>query len=219
MTGVRLFTWRKLSGAKWEDAWWERLAWVRDRLSITALTGRSTIRLQAFQLSRMEAKRLFKAFGGEIADQRKAVKADVRQPRPAIRIRDRLLIVATARERSEAPMDRPQALVIPPGMAFGTGDHATTACCLRFLADVSEQLGESAWRMLDLGTGTGILAIAGRMLGACEVTALDADAVCVRIAREKRAGKWTVTSEGKPDGRAEMGAAIEMARYYRESLQ
>ena len=63
---------------------------------------------------------------------------------------------------------------INPGQAFGTGDHGTTRMALRFL---EEQLrpGET---LLDLGCGSGVLAIAGLKLGAAHATAVDIDPVC-----------------------------------------
>jgi ribosomal protein L11 methyltransferase len=69
-------------------------------------------------------------------------------------------------------------------MAFGTGDHATTASCLRFLADVSGELRPQSWEMLDLGCGSGILALAGSMLGARRALAGDYDPHAVRTAKE-----------------------------------
>ncbi|MEI8311557.1 MAG: 50S ribosomal protein L11 methyltransferase, partial [Verrucomicrobiota bacterium] len=74
-------------------------------------------------------------------------------------------------------------LWIPAGMAFGTGEHATTATCLRLLCDVAKSLPEG-WRAMDAGTGSGILGIAAEKLGAAAVEAFDFDPTCVRIARE-----------------------------------
>lgn len=65
-------------------------------------------------------------------------------------------------------------------MAFGTGDHATTATCLRLLAD----LDLSGKDFLDLGCGTGILGLAARKLGAAKVLAADFDPDAVRVTRE-----------------------------------
>ena len=72
---------------------------------------------------------------------------------------------------------------IPAGMAFGTGEHTTTATCLRLLADVVGTLPAN-FAALDLGTGAGILAIAAKALGAGRVAAVDFDRVAVRIARQ-----------------------------------
>ena len=73
-------------------------------------------------------------------------------------------------------------VVLDPGMAFGTGSHATTSLCLAALSDVlGARPGAS---VLDVGTGSGLLAIAARKLGAGRVAANDNDPVAVRVARE-----------------------------------
>lgn len=69
---------------------------------------------------------------------------------------------------------------IDPGMAFGTGQHATTQGCLEFLEKIIRG-GETA---LDVGTGSGILAIAAAKLGAERVIALDIDPLCLEVAQE-----------------------------------
>jgi len=66
-------------------------------------------------------------------------------------------------------------LDLNPGMAFGTGLHPTTRLCLRAIED---RLGTGA-RALDLGTGSGILAVLMAKLGAAEIVALDTDPVAV----------------------------------------
>lgn len=73
-------------------------------------------------------------------------------------------------------------IVIPAEAAFGTGEHATTAMCLRMLQRVAQKRNGS-WTMLDAGTGTGILAIAGSYLGAKRVLAIDNDPLACSIAR------------------------------------
>lgn len=72
---------------------------------------------------------------------------------------------------------------LDPGMAFGTGTHASTVLCLQALE--AEDLAGRA--VLDVGTGSGILAVAAAMLGAAEVTAVDIDPLAVRIARQNAA--------------------------------
>jgi len=70
-------------------------------------------------------------------------------------------------------------LELDPGMAFGTGTHATTTLCLRAL----ESVVKPGQRVFDLGTGSGILAIAAAKLGA-QVEAVDLDSVAIRVAQE-----------------------------------
>jgi ribosomal protein L11 methyltransferase len=69
---------------------------------------------------------------------------------------------------------------LDPGMAFGTGLHPTTQLCLEAL----EELIKPGAKVLDLGTGSGILAIAAAKLGAGSVMAVDKDAVAIKTARE-----------------------------------
>jgi len=70
-------------------------------------------------------------------------------------------------------------VALDPGMAFGTGTHPTTRLCLTAL----EQHVRPGIRVLDVGTGSGILAIAAAKLGAASVLALDTDPVAVAAAR------------------------------------
>ncbi len=70
-------------------------------------------------------------------------------------------------------------ITLDPGLAFGTGAHATTRLCLEALA----RHVAGGERVLDLGTGSGVLAIAAAKLGAGEVVAVDNDPVACRVAR------------------------------------
>lgn len=71
-------------------------------------------------------------------------------------------------------------LELDPGLAFGTGHHPTTEMCLVLL----EEIIIPGMGILDLGTGSGILTIAALKLGAGYVTALDVDAIAIRVARK-----------------------------------
>jgi ribosomal protein L11 methyltransferase len=71
-------------------------------------------------------------------------------------------------------------LDMDPGMAFGTGSHASTSLCIRYL----EEYIKPDMKVLDVGTGTGILAMCAARLGAEEVLAVDYDPVAVRVAKE-----------------------------------
>jgi len=83
---------------------------------------------------------------------------------------------------AEPPPPGSVEIVLDPGMAFGTGNHPTTSLCLGALSDL---LGERPGaRVLDVGTGSGLLAIAARKLGAGRVAANDNDPVAVAVARE-----------------------------------
>ncbi len=71
-------------------------------------------------------------------------------------------------------------LTLDPGMAFGTGSHPTTRMCLMVL----EELVEPGQRVLDVGTGSAILAVAAVKLGAGSVLGVDIDETAARVAQE-----------------------------------
>ncbi len=103
-----------------------------------------------------------------------------------LRVGKHLLIVPTWEEAEQRPGDL--VLRIDPGMAFGTGGHETTRLCLELLEQVMESSDQAvAPSLLDLGTGSGILAMAASLLGAGRVLALDIDPDAVDVARENLA--------------------------------
>jgi len=71
------------------------------------------------------------------------------------------------------------AIMIDPGPAFGTGGHTTTRMCLKAVEECKVRL---PWKMLDVGTGSGILAVYGAKLGAERVLAIDNDPEALRWA-------------------------------------
>lgn len=77
-----------------------------------------------------------------------------------------------------------KVITIEPGMAFGTGIHGTTRGCMEFLELVAAHLPQGKFTALDVGTGSGILAIALAKLGAKKVWAIDNDPVALDVARE-----------------------------------
>lgn len=88
-----------------------------------------------------------------------------------------VIVVPTWVEHEPAPDE--VVVRLDPGQAFGTGHHETTRLCLAALA----QAVRPGVRVLDVGTGSGILAIAAAKLGAARVEALDIDPVAVEVAR------------------------------------
>ena len=76
--------------------------------------------------------------------------------------------------------DGDRIIVLDPGQAFGTGDHPTTRMCLEFL----EAMVKPDHHVLDLGCGSGILAIGAKFLGADRVLAIDIDPLAVEVAKE-----------------------------------
>lgn len=96
----------------------------------------------------------------------------------------RRLIIAPPWEAGPFPKDR-RLVRIEPAMAFGTGHHATTRMCLETLEGVlANWPGKDGPSVLDVGTGTGILAIAAARLGARRVIALDPDPEATKAAKQ-----------------------------------
>lgn len=183
-----MLVWKKLSAAQWEDSWIERLSFLGpERLAVVALAGRKTIRIEAYGLSQKEARELVKQFGGTARKlQSSALISKQPSAHKPISIRKSLLVVSSQAQKRSCAKEFPdrKIVAIPAAMAFGTGEHATTAGCLRFLADKAAEFKGEPWEMLDLGTGSGILAIAGKVLGAKRVAAFDFDPHAVRTTRE-----------------------------------
>lgn len=112
--------------------------------------------------SRAELEKLARRFGGRIQKlPRKWLQRALRQKTKPIKIGSRKLI-------------------IPAGTAFGTGDHATTAMCLKML----ERVTRSREFVVDLGTGSGILALAAKLLRATRVIGIDNDPIAISTAKQ-----------------------------------
>ena len=94
------------------------------------------------------------------------------------KIGERIVVRPTWEEYT--PSANEIVIELDPGAAFGTGAHATTAMCLRWL----EHLVSPGMRVYDVGCGSGILAVAAAKLGAGEVIAMDYDPVAVSVAEE-----------------------------------
>lgn len=89
-----------------------------------------------------------------------------------------LVIKPTWEDFTPAPGDR--VIEIDPGMAFGSGTHETTGMCISLL----EEIIHGGENVIDVGTGSGILAIAAALFGAGSVYAVDIDPDAVRVADE-----------------------------------
>ena len=129
---------------------------------------------------------------------------------PVLRVGRRLVIRPTWRRHRRAPDD--VVLALDPGMAFGTGLHPTTRLCLAgieswadngLLAAGSARRGRA--RVLDVGCGSGILAIAAGLFGAAELVGLDTDPIAVEAteanARRNGLGRRLTARQGSlPSG-------------------
>ena len=161
-----MYLWRKRANPKWLESREENLQLrFGPALAIVALPGKARILVQVSCPTRKEAVELQREFGGTI----EKLRAD-------------WLKQFTKRSKVKPIRIGSRTIVIPAEAAFGTGEHATTAMCLRMLKRAARnRTGD--WTMLDAGTGSGILAIAGSCLGAKRIVAIDNDPVASRIAR------------------------------------
>ena len=104
---------------------------------------------------------------------------------PVLRVGRRIVIRPTWRRHHREPGD--VVLALDPGMAFGTGLHPTTRLCLAALESMADRgllaTETAAARVLDVGSGSGILSIAAVRLGAGRVLALDVDPIAVDATR------------------------------------
>lgn len=136
---------------------------------------RMRLTVEAFFSTRPGADGLARKWGGRVERFRP------RAPKPAapVRVSDALEIA-----HDEKATPSPEQLIIPYGMAFGSGEHPTTLMLLRALAQRAD-LARAA--VLDLGTGSGVLALAARKLGARRIVGSDFDPDAIRTARQNEA--------------------------------
>jgi ribosomal protein L11 methyltransferase len=122
------------------------------------------------------------------------------------------------------------AIRIDPGPAFGTGQHPTTRMCLETMEKVSAH--KQQWSLLDVGTGSGILAIYGAKLGAAPIVGIDIDTEALRwAARNIELNRLTkaIKLSSRPiqmwrhrfsvvTANLVLGAIIELAPYFGEVM-
>jgi ribosomal protein L11 methyltransferase len=137
---------------------------------------------------------------------------------------ERTVVVPTWREY--APQEGDIVVRLDPGMAFGTGLHPTTRLCVREV----ERWVKPGMTVLDVGTGSGILALVAAGLDASRVLGVDIDPVAVRAAQENvaangragvikvREGSLPRRDEGLPQGWPEGGFDIVVANMTAETL-
>ncbi|MDH4227127.1 MAG: 50S ribosomal protein L11 methyltransferase [Deltaproteobacteria bacterium] len=108
---------------------------------------------------------------------------------------------------------------IDPGMAFGTGTHPTTKNCIRAIYDISLKRSKAALgktKLLDVGTGSGVLALVAIRLGFGSVAGIDNDPIAVKVAKENAElnglkVKFSATSLGRVTGRYDVVVANILA--------
>jgi len=190
-----MFVWRKRASAVWLAANEAPLCEIGGhRLAVISRPDRKSAIAEITGSSRRNLAKIRSRFGGTIEKlPRDWLKEFSRsQKSEPIKIGNRLTIYrsVTSKNRSR---NKNRSLLIPAGAAFGTGEHPTTAMSLRLLERCTRFWGAQAGSLrspepertlLDLGTGTGILALAAARFGAKRVIAIDHDPVAIATARE-----------------------------------
>src|SRR5262245_24739575 len=188
-----MYIWRKMADTRWLMNHADLLASRFDtRLSIVERPNLKRAIVEVACRTRIQGRELINECGGKLVKLRRDwFQRDARKTRSRpLRIGSRLVILRTRPKRAFRPGARNvrlKSMIIPAEAAFGTGEHITTAMCLRLLERFTRKL-KPGWTMLDAGTGSGILAIAGSYFGATRVFAIDNDRIaCVTAMRNTRA--------------------------------
>ncbi|MDF1862485.1 MAG: 50S ribosomal protein L11 methyltransferase [Verrucomicrobiales bacterium] len=183
-----LFRWSKFVDEDRLDEWEIRLIAAEVAFTADKPVNRKRWQLSSYVLTRGEADLLRARYGGGVNE----VYPHDWQPSAEegipfiLKVRDRLVITEAANgpvldALVEQFRDR-IVLSFPPQLAFGTGGHPTTAGCLRFLSDIAKERAGRDWSLIDLGCGSGILAIAAAKLGASRIVAVEIDDVALKFA-------------------------------------
>jgi ribosomal protein L11 methyltransferase len=204
-----VYLWRRTAEIRWLKAREDLLqAHAHGQLVIVRRPERKRLELEIACRSRSDSSALLTKFGGRIeALPRNWLEQFARGDAKRIKIGKRLMVVRSMNQlrrcsvrcpqRSPHHRARPDALrtahptahtikpallVIPASLAFGTGEHATTAMSLRFLEQVT-RCWNRGWSLVDLGTGSGILALAAKRFGAGLVIGVDNDPAAISMAK------------------------------------
>lgn len=161
-----MYLWRRSATEQWLNDNEEGLREIcGEKLAIVDRPNRKRSEIEAALESRSKLRDLAKRFGGRI---------------------DKL--PSDWLKRSLGQKTKPmkvgsKRLTIPAGAAFGTGEHATTAMSLRLLAKTSRDF-KASWSVVDLGTGSGILALTAKLLGARRAIGIDNDPIAISTAKQ-----------------------------------
>ncbi|HKP93814.1 MAG TPA: 50S ribosomal protein L11 methyltransferase [Chthoniobacterales bacterium] len=180
-----MYIWRKHATERWLARHEADLAEFGSDLALIERPGKTLTLVEVSTKAHRDAVELRRRFGGAVEKlptdwfKRFAREASAKP----LRIGSRLVVLRTVVRRER----KAEVISIPAEAAFGTGEHATTAMCLRILERITRHR-PPGWTMLDAGTGSGILAIAARKFGAKKIVAVDNDPrACATASRNARA--------------------------------
>lgn len=182
-----MYLWRKIADPRWLSAR-ENILQARSggRLAIISRPGRKPRQLEIACTSRNDSRKLVEEFGGRTEKlPRNWLKrfACLHRSKP-LKIGKRLVIAGKIDFQTPKAfvLKKRRLLVIPASAAFGTGEHATTAMLLRLLERLTREW-KNRWSLGDLGTGSGILALAAKRFGAKRVVGIDVDPKAISVAK------------------------------------
>ncbi len=189
-----MWVWHKTAAKEHEDEWQERLAAFPGAV-VSAGFAAERIAIDVYSEAQEELLVLLALYGGKVEAVTTTdwVAATAPENVPPLIIRDKLVISASedagVLEGLRARYPRRHILCFPAERAFGTGNHATTSTCLRLLCDFAQaqRRAGKAWKLIDIGCGTGVLALAGMRLGATRALSFDFDPAAVEVARRNLA--------------------------------
>ena len=181
-----MFFWRKFAELRWVKTHEDALqAKASGQLVIVRRPERKRLELEIVFRSRSDSSALLKEFGGRIeALPPNWLERFARGDAKPIKIGKRLVVSSvggTLVSRLSRHKGRSH-IIIPASLAFGTGEHATTAMSLRFLEQLT-RCWKRGWSLVDLGTGSGILALAAKCFGAGQVIGIDNDPAAISVAK------------------------------------
>ena len=187
-----MFVWSKVSPLSKQPVFEDRfLSLAQTNAVITEISGKKRFRIEVYCNDKEEAQKLLKEFGGQLSELKVKdwARLNASSERAPIKIRDRFIITGSNKKSEIKKISRSfegrDVISIPAALAFGTGDHETTSTCLRLLVDIAREYTKNnkEWSLCDIGTGTGILAIAAKMLGSKKVECFDFDSTAISIAK------------------------------------
>jgi ribosomal protein L11 methyltransferase len=179
-----MYLWRRRTSQQWwSDNEEELRARAGDQLATIETSGRKRLQLEFASHSRLELETLVKEFGGRVeklpSDWLKRFSREQRTK--PLKVGKRLIVLRSQEDREARSFLH--NLIIPAGAAFGTGEHATTAMSLRMLEKLTRRW-KPGWSIVDLGTGSGILALAAKRFGARQVIGIDNDSLAIATAKK-----------------------------------
>jgi len=183
-----MWHWNKNIKTSLEDEWLERSSNVKNCVFSQDAKGAS-INIDIYWEEQSEALLYQLCWGGSIEKEEPTdwVAKTAPENQAPLMIRQKIVISPSAEEHILLALQEkyPKRIILtfPAEMAFGTGDHATTSSCLRLLCDYAKKRAAQSWTLIDIGCGTGVLALAGIRLGAKHAISFDFDENAIQIAQ------------------------------------